>query len=125
MTNDQGAGRVDRRGGWKLSTEFLKCDADDCIHVEQVGAITGDMVNMPCPVCGSNLLTLDDWEKWSALIKPILKAFPHQEIDGTEDGPMIKATVHLHDNKVTVATEIPTEDDLTEKDSKTDQGDLS
>tara|TARA_R110000850_G_scaffold109178_1_gene221946 strand:+ start:689 stop:970 length:282 start_codon:yes stop_codon:yes gene_type:complete len=44
--------------------EVLNCDAKGCGHVEDVGEITADMVDTPCPVCGANLLTNEDWVAW-------------------------------------------------------------
>lgn len=86
-------------------TEFLKCDTEGCSHVEQVGTITADMVERPCPVCGSSLLTKEDWVKWSAVISPLLKAIMPLTEATTEDGPMIKTTVGLHNNKMTATVE--------------------
>ena len=53
--------------------EFLKCDALGCDHVEQVEAITADMVGKLCPKCGASLLTQGDWEVWSAVFEPAMR----------------------------------------------------
>lgn len=42
----------------------LFCDNPECEHVEFVAEITQDMVNKPCPECGSNLLTQEDYDVW-------------------------------------------------------------
>lgn len=64
--------------------EVLNCDADGCGHVEHVGTITDEMIGMPCPVCGADMLTQDDWIAWqpySELLNAI-NAFKH--VDGVE-----------------------------------------
>lgn len=42
---------------------YLKCDASDCDVVQTVDAITEDQIGMPCPKCGANLLTREDFEE--------------------------------------------------------------
>nr|WP_052951443.1 hypothetical protein [Devosia soli] len=51
-------------------SKFLKCDAEGCDHIEDVAEITGDMIGKPCPKCGSDLLTLEDFEFYTNLMKP-------------------------------------------------------
>jgi hypothetical protein len=48
------------------ATEFLKCDAPDCDHFEMT-PITVDVVDMPCPKCGANLCTKDDFILFSSI----------------------------------------------------------
>jgi hypothetical protein len=54
-------------------SEVLNCDAPGCGHVEEVGTITGEMVGMPCPSCGANLLAEEDWQAWQP-IQAIMRA---------------------------------------------------
>lgn len=80
--------------------EVLNCDAADCDHVEPVGTITVDMVDMPCPSCGSNLLTAEDWAAWqpySALLKSVDTA-----INPNGDEGRVAVRVGLHGPKTTI-----------------------
>jgi len=84
-------------------SEHLNCDAEGCNHVEQVGTITEEMVGLPCPKCGANLLTAEDWEAWKPLqaIMQIAKAAsPACSVDG---GATIK--VGLHGQKTSIEIE--------------------
>lgn len=49
----------------------LKCDA--CGHQEPVTKISAEYIGKPCPACGANLLTEQDFEAAKAL-EPILLA---------------------------------------------------
>lgn len=51
-------------------SEFLKCDAEGCDHIENVDAITSEMVGKPCPICGANLLTQEDWMFYRDVLRP-------------------------------------------------------
>lgn len=55
-------------------TEYLKCDAEGCDHVEVVGVIEESMIGMACPKCSANLLTADDYAFFVATTKPLGKA---------------------------------------------------
>lgn len=44
-----------------VNAHFLKCDTKGCLHVEMHDKLVKEMVGKPCPQCGSNLLTEDDW----------------------------------------------------------------
>jgi hypothetical protein len=39
----------------------LVCDVDECGHVEAIDELTADLIDKPCPICGANLLTADDY----------------------------------------------------------------
>ncbi len=83
-------------------SEVLNCDAVDCSHVEAVGKITAEMVGMPCPECGANLLTAEDWEAWkpfSALFSAIA-ASPVP--DAPSEGDKVSVRVGLHGAKTTI-----------------------
>lgn len=74
-------------------SEVLNCDAAGCDHVEPVGRITQDMVDMPCPVCGANLLTKADWIAWqpySALLSAV------SSLPKSDDGAETEFRVGLH-----------------------------
>lgn len=55
-------------------SEYLKCDAHGCDHVETLDRITSDMVGKACPACGANLLTKDDWEYHDKFMRPAMEA---------------------------------------------------
>lgn len=83
-------------------SEVLNCDAQGCDHVESVGKITADMVGMPCPKCGANLLTEQDWRNW----QPFSSLLPAiSGIDGDEEEQKVNLRVGLHGSKVTIEIE--------------------
>lgn len=41
---------------------FLKCDAEGCDHQHEIKAMTEDLIGTPCPACGADLLTREDYE---------------------------------------------------------------
>ena len=81
--------------------EFLKCDAEGCDHVEQVGTITEDHVNMPCPACGANLLTQADWDDWKSM-QGLLTAIEGVAVPADESDPGIAVSVGLHNKETTI-----------------------
>lgn len=44
-------------------TGFLKCDAEGCDHLETIEGLTEDLIGKPCPKCGADLLTREDYEE--------------------------------------------------------------
>lgn len=83
-------------------SEVLNCDDVDCSHIEKVGKITTEMVGMPCPLCGSNLLTAEDWEAWkpfSALLGAIRRESATAPDLGSEK---VSIRVGLHGAKTTI-----------------------
>lgn len=89
--------------------EFLKCDSQDCDHVEQVGIITADMIDMPCPKCGANLLTAEDWEAWQPFSEMLGLVSDLTASSPTSDKPKVAMCVGLHGKKTTIEIE-PTQD---------------
>ena len=87
-----------------MKDEHLKCDADDCDHVEVVGVITAEMVDMPCPQCGSNLLTSEDWMNWQGL-RAIFTAVENVMPEGDSDEPKVAIRVGLHGKKTSIEIE--------------------
>lgn len=85
--------------------EFLKCDRPGCDHVEKVGRITADMVGLPCPKCGDNLLNQEDWENWQTF--SALFGILSEAVDGVSDGPhsALSIKVGLHGKKSSVEFE--------------------
>lgn len=91
---------------------FLKCDAAGCTHREPVEALTQDLVGKPCPICGANLLTQEDFDDWHASVAPmieILKAMgiakPLEPGDAGEAG-VLAVSVSKHAGKVTIEAEV-------------------
>lgn len=87
--------------------EFLKCDAAGCDHVEDVAAITEDMIDRPCPKCGASLLTRDDWDMWVSVFQPAIRAMKDEGLlqpwdPSTPRENMFK--VNYHDGQVMVTS---------------------
>ena len=82
-------------------SECLKCDADGCDHVQKVEVITADHVGMPCPICGANLLTEEDWQAWKpfqALLAAVGKVAGGQ----SDQADRVGVRVGLHGAKTTI-----------------------
>lgn len=85
--------------------EFLKCDHEGCSHVEMCGPFTQEMVGKPCPVCGSSLLTQEDFDGWQRHVAPLIAAFDGfrpvmLEADGAD---YVASIIQLHEGLVTFA----------------------
>ena len=82
---------------------FLKCDAENCDHVEYVDDITEDMIGKECPKCGENLLTEEDYAFLLPLekVKNILQELRIISPDDSSDG--IGITIGCHKGKVTAS----------------------
>ena len=87
-----------------MTDEHLKCDADDCSHVEVVGIITAEMVDMPCPKCGANLLTSEDWESWQGM-RLLFDAVKDVMPDSEDGEPKVAMRVGLHGKKTSIEIE--------------------
>lgn len=85
-----------------MRDEVLNCDAPGCGHVEHVGTITEGMVDMPCPKCGSNLLTLEDWISWQAF-SALMNAV--EEVVPDDSGSKLAMRVGLHGRKTRIEIE--------------------
>lgn len=88
-------------------SEFLKCDADGCDHLEHMVEITADMVGKPCPKCGANLLTQHDFDVYLAVFRPAMQAMIDEGLvlPGGPDTPrenLIK--VNYHEGQLTVTS---------------------
>ena len=47
-----------------IFAKHLKCDATGCYYVETIPELTAALIGKPCPKCGANLLTTEDYEAW-------------------------------------------------------------
>ena len=87
-------------------SEYLKCDAAGCDHVEDVDVIVAEMVGKPCPKCGANLLTAEDWNTWHERFVPVFNAM---KVEGLIDpaapsGPTVAIRVGFHDGGLSFTT---------------------
>lgn len=84
---------------------FLKCDAPGCDHLETHGSLCESMVGKPCPKCGANLLTADDYAAWLAFL-PQYEAMKAAGIllDAPADTPREQCvTFRHHDGRMHVS----------------------
>jgi len=51
----------------KTTLTFLKCDAKGCIHIEYYDRLDETLIDKPCPVCNSNLLTKEDYFEYNGV----------------------------------------------------------
>jgi len=84
---------------------LFRSDAEWCDHVEDVGTITADMVDMLCPVCGSNLLTEEDWIAWQPY-SAVLGAV-QEMVDPEATGEKVVLRVGLHGPKTSIEIQRP------------------
>lgn len=79
----------------------LKCDAVGCDHVEEIEALTEDLIGKPCPKCGADLLTREDYTQGAALeamMNALLKGIP-----AVKPGPgIVQVNVGVHDGEFTM-----------------------
>ena len=81
---------------------WLKCDADGCDHQEDVPWLTADMVGKPCPKCGANLLTDDDF-KAGVRMKAFLDALSEIGLvkdEQSESG--VSVSINPHNGKTNI-----------------------
>lgn len=87
-------------------SEFLKCDADGCDHVEHMAEITADMVGRPCPKCGANLLTQGDFTTYMSMVRPLMQGLIDAGLSqpATADTPPEqRVSVNYHDGTLKVS----------------------
>lgn len=77
-----------------LIATSLKCD--NCDYSENVEKITENYINKPCPKCGENLLTQDDYDNQS-FIMAMMKFVNKLHIPNKNNNP-VKATITTHKN---------------------------
>lgn len=89
---------------------YLKCDAKGCDHVEPRPGLLEADIGMPCPKCGANLLTREDYEfakpLWAVL--DILNGFDDQpSVDVAAELPehMVRTSVNVHRGKTIIEIE--------------------
>ncbi|SEN50379.1 hypothetical protein SAMN04489859_100885 [Paracoccus alcaliphilus] len=86
----------------------LMCDASGCDHIEYVDGITSDLIGKPCPKCGENLLTDEDYKE-SMPIFAAWKIILAMGIISSPDDPRSEGTlveVRHHDGETTVKTKV-------------------
>lgn len=81
---------------------FLKCDAPTCDHQEMVADYGPHLIDKPCPICGANLLTKQDFEEAEPLRLLVkgLEALGLTSARGTDQDAMVK--VGQHAGKTTI-----------------------
>lgn len=89
--------------------QYLKCDSPDCDHIEFIDDITEEFIDMPCPVCGSNLLTREDYDAFEETVKPLMEMA--KALSPTKGGALggdaesenaVEIDFHIHKNHLTV-----------------------
>lgn len=89
-------------------SEFLKCDADGCSHVENVDAITADMIGRPCPVCGASLLTAEDFAFYDAHVRPAMDLAHKLGLsEPAQPGEPGAVAVNFHDGELRIRAAKP------------------
>jgi hypothetical protein len=73
----------------------LNCDAEGCDYTDPTVLVTDypKWVNAPCPKCGANLLTQEDFEAVQVLIQ-LADAINELPID--KSGPIVEGTINMN-----------------------------
>jgi len=82
-------------------TEFLRCDADGCGHVELIEKIEQSLVGKACPKCGESLLTQPDFDEWTASVAPML-ALAKQMAGEAEDDMTDEEKLNAYEHHISV-----------------------
>lgn len=103
---------------------YLHCDNTDCNHDEPFeGEFRKELIGTPCPKCGSNLLTTQDYED-ALLVKARMitavdfinslseeqmqlysKMLTGEDLADVDEREMSKLSVHIHDGKLNLEIE--------------------
>lgn len=87
---------------------YLTCDRAGCDHRETVPGITADLIGKPCPKCGDNLLTKEDFDHWERVVEPQMVALRIIEAAAIKAGlvdendPLVQFNLHHHDGVQTL-----------------------
>ena len=86
--------------------EYLKCDTVGCSHQEVLDKIHSEYINKPCPICGENLLTLQDYQAFLKVKKSYqvlidMGFLKYASIDETNNGTSL-VNINPHDGKVII-----------------------
>ena len=102
---------------------YLHCDNPQCGHdMTFEGEFRKELINTPCPKCGQNMLTEEDYEAGKELegVLPdlinltnsltekelndcwekALEEFP--ELENIDPEELMKGSIHIHNNKLTI-----------------------
>lgn len=91
-------------------SEVLNCDAAGCGHVEQVEGINEADIGRPCPKCGANLLTREDFDYWVQNVAPMVDILEGLGLlrRGDEAGEgEARVSFGYHDGKTTIVSNKP------------------
>lgn len=83
----------------------IMCDNPKCDFTDPTVTDFPSYINKPCPKCGENLLTEEDFkvhENMMAMIKLINEVLP--EVTPEDEKDMAHMSVHYHAGKLTVET---------------------
>lgn len=93
-------------------SEFLKCDNEACGIRHDVGTITEGMIGMPCPECGSDMLTQDDWDFYKTSIRPMMHLSVALGLSRPADAdtpPEMRMSVNSHNGEIRISLPSPTQ----------------
>jgi predicted RNA-binding Zn-ribbon protein involved in translation (DUF1610 family) len=85
----------------------LKCDNPECdyVNMEIPRSEYEKWINKPCPKCGENLLTEDDYMK-SQFLESLVDMVNEMDLDIDPNEPRGIMTVDVHNNKIEITTDI-------------------
>lgn len=81
-----------------VGRQYLKCDAPTCDHFEET-AITIDVVDKPCPKCGANLCTEQDFLDFN-IVAAATRAAGELALKKQPDTKFQLVAHNIHDGKV-------------------------
>ena len=85
-------------------SDFLKCDAASCDHFE-LTPVTIEVVDKPCPKCGANLCTAEDFLLFKTLTAST-RAANELILRDAPETPLTLVATSVHDGQVKIASDV-------------------
>ena len=99
-------------GNIQLQDHTIQCDNPKCDYqtIAQIAEF-GKWVNKPCPICGENLLTQGDYDRFMIVVKALDIANGLVENMNPDDlGDPVKMTVNTHKSLTITIEDVPPKD---------------
>lgn len=86
----------------RLVGHQLQCDAPACDHVEELAEITADLIGKPCPRCGANLLTEEDFIAGRAMLATLEAVAEVLPTSKSKNPEYVRMSINPHAGEVNV-----------------------
>ena len=81
----------------------IKCDNPQCDYINEDVSVSDyhNWLNKPCPKCGENLLTQEDYDKVQSMLA-IVDLVNQMDIPYDPDDSIVSLEVDVHNNQMTI-----------------------